>query len=181
MREHNLTARWTAWDGSTTEVLSLGWENGGWTADGSIHAGSESVQYAVRTDAHWNTRQFLLFRDMEDPDLWLANDANGTWGEVNGSVRRELRNCTDVDLVATPFTKSLPIKRLALPVNESITIWAVWIDPRTLTVIPAHQRYSRLGERRWRFEALLVDYAIEFDVDEHGLVIDYPGVFRRLD
>ncbi|MGE0880220.1 MAG: putative glycolipid-binding domain-containing protein [Acidimicrobiia bacterium] len=180
MREQEQVIRWASWDGTRVETLTIGWENNGWTADGIVEAGEDSIHYAIRTDAEWNTRQFLLFRDLEDPDLWLANDGRGTWGEVNGSVRSELRNCTDVDLVATPFSKSLPIKRLGLPVNESIEIWTVWVDPGTLTVMPAHQRYSHLAERTWRFEALLVEFSVEFEVDEYGFVVDFPGAFRRL-
>jgi hypothetical protein len=43
----------------------------------------------------------------------------------------------------------------------------------------ATRRYERLGERRWRVSDPTSGAASEFDVDEHGLVIDQPGRFRR--
>jgi hypothetical protein len=36
----------------------------------------------------------------------------------------------------------------------------------------------RLDTHRWRFER--ADNSVEFDVDQHGLVIDYPQTFRRV-
>ena len=45
-------------------------------------------------------RQFLLFRDLDEPDLWLATDGTGRWGEMNGAHRPELDGCYDVHLPA---------------------------------------------------------------------------------
>ena len=50
----------------------------------------------------------------------------------------------------------------------------------SLQVAPVRQRYTRLGERDWRFESLETGYDVELEVDEHGLVLDYPDEFRRL-
>jgi uncharacterized protein len=56
------------------------------------------------------------------------------------------------------------------------------VDPETLSVVPSRQRYLRLAERLWRFE--LVDdpdgFNAELEVDEDGLVLDYPGLFQRV-
>jgi hypothetical protein len=177
-REREVEARWASWAGDTLEVLRLGWENDGWTAEGVI--GGIDIHYAVRLDEHWNVRQFVLFRDMEDPDLWLARDIAGRWGEVNGVYRRELDGCTDVDLVSSPFTNTLPIRRLGLEVGERADVQVAWIDHESLQVAPVRQRYHRLGDRRWRYESLETGFDIEFTVDEHGLVLDYPEEFRRL-
>ena len=42
------------------------------------------------------------------------------------------------------------------------------------------QRYTRLDTHRWAFTQLDTGWSQEFDVDEHGLVLDYPTLFRRL-
>lgn len=177
MREQATAAEWSGWDGAGHELLELGWESGGWTADGVI-TGAD-IHYVVRVDEQWRVRQFLLFRDQEEPDLWLGVNPAGQWGEVNGAYRPELDGCIDLDLGCTPFTNSLPIKRLLLEVGETAEILVARVDHETLAVVPERQRYTRLAAQRWRYwdES---EFTVEFDVDAHDLVVDYPDLFRRL-
>jgi hypothetical protein len=170
------TVRWAVWEGDDVEVTDLRWENEGWTVSGQVDR--EQVQYVVRLSASWQVRQFLLFRDLEDPDLWLATDGTARWGEMNGAHRIELDGCYDLDLACTPFTKTLPIHRLPLHVGDSADLPIVTIDVETLEVRPEMHRYTRLDTHRWRVEH--ADQSDEFDVDRHGLLLDFPGKFRRL-
>jgi len=170
------TVRWAAWDGDDIEVTDLRWENEGWTVSGQVSR--ERVQYVVRLSATWQVRQFLLFRDLDDPDLWLATDGTARWGEMNGAHRVELDGCYDIDLACTPFTNSLPIRRLPLLVGDSADVRVVTVDVETLAVQVVSHRYTRIDTHRWRFGH--GDDSIEFDVDQHGLLLDYPGRFRRL-
>ena len=110
------------------------------------------MQYVVRLSATWQVRQFLLFRDLDEPDLWLATDGSGRWGEMNGAHRPELDGCYDIDLACTPFTKSLPIRRLPLHVGDSADLPVVTVDVETLDVRAATHRYVRLDTHRWQFE-----------------------------
>jgi uncharacterized protein len=174
-------ARWTPWDplDSSEEELSITWDNEAWTASGTV--GREKVQYVVRISPTWHVRQFLLFRDMDDPDLWLGTDGAGRWGEINGAHRPDLDGCVDIDLTCTPFTNTLPIRRLPLRVGDSALITVAYVDVETLDVQPDRQRYTRLASHRWLFEQLTTDFAEEIEVDEFGLVRDYPTLFRRLE
>jgi hypothetical protein len=172
------TARWRTWDHEHLETLTLRWENEGWTATGEV--GREAITYVLRLSATWQVRQFLLFRDLDEPDLWLGADGSGRWGEVNGAHRHDLAGCTDVDLPATPFTNSIPIRRLGLEVGEHAEVTAAMVDVETLGVLPVRQRYDRLGLRRFGYTSLTSGYHTEFDIDEYGLVHDYPAEFRRL-
>ena len=58
-------------------------------------------------------RQLLLFRDLDEPDLWLATDGHNRWGEMNGAHRPELDGCADIELSCSPFPATLPIRRPA--------------------------------------------------------------------
>ena len=171
-------AAWTTWDGEGTEQLTVRWENEGWTASGVV--GREKVQYVIRLSASWQVRQFLLFRDLDEPDLWLATDGTARWGEMNGAHRVELDGCYDIHLPITPFTNTLPIRRLPLLDGDSAEFPVVYVDVETLEVRPDLQRYTRLGTHRWGFTQLETGRSQEFDVDEHGLVVDYPALFRRV-
>ena len=140
----------------------------------------EAREYVLRLSATWQVRQFILFRDMEEPDLWLATDGHGRWGEMNGAHRTELDGCYDLDLACTPFTNTLPIRRLPLLVGHTAELPVVYVDPETLDVRPVVQRYTRLAGHRWRYERLESGFTVELEVDAHGVVLDYPDEFRRL-
>lgn len=172
------TARWRTWDHEHLETVTLRWENEGWTATGEV--GREAVTYVLRLSATWQVRQFLLFRDLDEPDLWLGADGTGRWGEMNGDHRHDLAGCTDIDLAVTPFTNSIPIRRLTLDVGASADVVAAAIDIDALGVVPVRQRYERLTARRFRRTNLDSGEITEFDVDEYGLVHDEPDTFRRL-
>jgi hypothetical protein len=178
------SARWSTWDGRHDETLSLEWQNEAWTATGSV--GRENVQYVIRLSPLWQVRQFLLFRDLPDPDLWLGTDGGGRWGEVNGAHRTELDGAFDVALRCTPFTHTLPIRRHPLLVGDSTDLSVIEIDVQTLGVVPVGHRYERLDERRWRVTRSRsadgpAPDTFEFDVDEFGVANDLVGQFRRID
>ncbi len=134
---------WATWDGHHTETLRLTWDNEAWTAIGRV--GKERIEYVLRLAPTWHVRQFLLFRDLDDPDLWLAIDAQHRWGEINGSYRSELDGCADVELACTPFTATIPIRRLQLAVGEEATIDVIDIDVETLATSRQPVRYQRAG------------------------------------
>ena len=172
------TARWRTWDHDHLETLTLRWENEGWTATGEV--GREAITYVIRLSATWQVRQFLLFRDLVEPDLWLGADGTGRWGEMNGAHRHDLAGCTDVELTVTPFTMSVPIRRLGLDVGDRAEVTVARIDVESLGIVPVAQRYERLTARRFRRTDLDSGEITEFDVDEYGLVHDDPEAFRRL-
>lgn len=167
--------QWTTWDGEHTEELSLRWENEAWTVSGRV--GREQVEYVIRLSPLWQVRQFLLFRDLPEPDLWLGTDGHGRWGEMNGAHRPELDGAHDIALDVTPFTHSLPIRRLPLHVGDAFELTVLLVDVETLAVEPTVATYHRTAERAWRIGRS--GGTIEVTVDEHGLVTDVEGEFRR--
>jgi uncharacterized protein len=182
VRAHAIEAHWQRWDGGTTEVLRLGWESGGWTADGRITG--LNVQYAIRFDGDWRVRQFLLFRDLEEPDLWLVSDGHGRWAEMNGVERTELTGCTDIELNGSPFAASMSGRRLGLSRGDKAHVMVARIDSETLDVSAHLRRVERVGDVRW--SVVWADDAgepigdpIEFDVDDQHLTGDQHQHFRR--
>ena len=175
-----IAARWMTLDGGSEVSVSLRFENGGWTADGEI--GAEQCSYVLRFGPGFELRQFLLFRAMEEPDLWLATDGAGNWGEMNGARRPELRGCTDVELAGTPCSTVGPIRRLGLDVGEVADVLAARVDVETLEVTPTLRRYGRVADRRWRIETRYEQLSDpdELVVDEHGLVISQVDRFHRV-
>ena len=169
-------ARWTTWDGEHTEHLRIEWENEGWTATGRV--GRERIEYVVRLSPLWNVRQFILFRDLPEPDLWLGTDGHGRWGEMNGAHRPELDGPHEIALDVTPFTLSLPIRRLPLRTGDAFELAVLDIDVETLAIRPTTVRYHRLDDQSWRITR--GETAFEVMVDDHGLATDVDGRFRRV-
>ena len=164
------------------ETVTIRWENEGFTVNG--HSDREQIDYVMRLSPSWQIRQFLLFRDLDEPDLWLATDGAGRWGEMNGAHRVELDGCFDLTMstftTVTPFTATMPIRRLPLLDGHTADVPVVQVNPDTLEVLAVSLRYTRVSARQWRIHTDDGQVAIELEVDEHGVVFDHPGLFRRL-
>jgi hypothetical protein len=90
-----------------------------------------------------------------------------------------------VDIQVTPFTNSLPIRRLGLETGQSADIRVAYVPVPELDVRPAEQRYTCLDAPgpaggRYRYEGLFRDFTAELPVDGDGLVLDYAETFRRI-
>jgi hypothetical protein len=168
-------AAWTTWDGAHTEQVTLRWENEAWTVTGRV--GREQVEYVLRLSPLWQVRQFILFRDLDEPDLWLGTDGHGRWGEMNGAHRPELDGAHEVALDVTPLTLSLPIRRLPLHVGDAFELDVLVVDVETLGIRRVTVGYHRTATHRWRITR--DDQVLDVEVDEYGLVIDVDGAFRR--
>lgn len=167
---------WLATDGGECDV-EIRFENEGWTAQGTL--GTERAQFVMRISATLVIQQFMLFRDMDEPDLWLGRDRSGRWGEVNGAHRPDLDGCTDIELPMSPFPTSLTMKRLPLLETHAATLTVAAVNTETLEVVPRSRTFARLSAQRWRYTSPGQDREVEVDLDEHGLVVDEPGRFSR--
>jgi uncharacterized protein len=137
------------------------------------------VAYEIRCDAAWRVRSAHITCD--DRHLSVQSDGEGRWRHGDGQELPALDGCTDVDLQLTPATNTLPIRRLGLKPGEQGEILAAYIAFPSLAVRPAAQRYTRLadlgGRQRYRYES--ATFQADLAVDAHGLVLDYPGYWRR--
>jgi len=163
--------------GRLVESVSIQWDNEAWTVSGRLV--DARAEYVLRLSPVWRVRQFLLFRDLPEPDLWLATDGHGRWGEMNGAHRTDLDGCDDVEILGATFPVTVPLRRLPLAVGDAAELPAITVDVETLAVVPAQRRYARLGPRRWRRWRSETDATDEFEVDDHGLVLTHPGRVRR--
>ncbi|MEY3806158.1 MAG: hypothetical protein RIR69_970 [Actinomycetota bacterium] len=168
---------WTTWEGLPASSVSLRWENEGWTAEVALHV--DDATAVIRLSAQWMVQQMLLFRDLPEPDLWLATDGHGRWGEMNGAHRTELDGCVDIDFLHTPFTNSILTHRLPLHVGHTADLHVVTIDVETLRVVSAPFRYTRHDEHLWEYTSLVTGQQHTATVDEFGFVVSEDNAFRR--
>ena len=65
--------------------------------------------------------------------------------------------------------------------GERRTFRMAWVCGPDLTVRPQPQAYTRVDDRRYLFENLDGSgFKAELPVDEDGIVLDYPELFRRV-
>jgi len=151
------------WPGMEHAIWADGPE--GWRADSAavmlLPGGPQRVSYRITP-----TR-------VEVNGLILEHDGEGNWRN-----RPELDGCREVDISTTPLTNTLPIDRLKLSPGESREIRAVYIELPLLTVSVMPQRYTRLGDNLYRYQS--EGFQADLTVDEHNIVVDYPGLWRRL-
>ena len=129
--------------------------------------------------------------------LDLTRSAAGDWfaavarhGEVDlpepglddpGSVAGAI----DCDLALCPVTNTMPIRRLRLldrEVGDTHLVMA-WVEVPSLRVLRSDQVYASAtgeGERRVKYTSYSRNVSTHLTVDAEGLVIDYPGLARRL-
>lgn len=183
MRE--IVARWREWSGDGVEHLVLREDAGGIRAESVVLGGVSgewfAVGYEIECDPEWRTRSVHLRLIGEEQRLHLSSDGAGKWRDGSGKPLPMLDGAIDVDITLTPFTNTLPIRRLALEVGESEDILTAYIEVPGLTLTTDQQRYTCLAaSKRYRYESVDGDFMREIEVDEHGLVLVYPGLFRRI-
>lgn len=180
----SVVARWRDWSGEGIEHLVLTQDADGVVAESVLLAthGDDvfGVRYAVRCDPSWRVRTLSVGMVGEDRRVDLGSDTSGGWTDGAGAAMPQLEGAIDVDLTVSPFTNTLPIRRLGLADGHSAEMVVAYVSFPDLTVTLDPQRYTRLGDRRYRFESLDSDFVRDIDVDDHGLVVTYPGLFKRL-
>jgi hypothetical protein len=109
----------------------------------------------------------------------IVADGRGGW-QVDGVTSPELQGCLDLDLEASAMTNMLPIHRLSLSDGREASAPAVYVPTAGLPVHRLDQTYSRIDERSYDYAAPAFDFHCRLVYDEHGLILDYPGIATRV-
>jgi uncharacterized protein len=180
-----LVARWQDWDARGVEHLVLREGRREIVAEsvviGSAGGSDFALRYRIRCDKSWRVRNAEVALLGGTRKVEIAGDGNGNWSDASGKPVCKLAGAIDIDLSVTPFTNTLPIRRLNLRSGASADIVAVYIVAPALTLATDPQRYTCLEPRKlYRYESLDSDFTRDIEVDDHALVVTYPGLFRRL-
>jgi uncharacterized protein len=109
--------------------------------------GRYGVRYVIVCDAGWVTHTLDL-ETTTGQTLCLVKDGNGRWTDQCGGHLPEFDGCIDIDLAGTPFTNTLPIRRLDLDVHDGpVELKMLYVPFDTFTPIVDEQRYTCLKRR----------------------------------
>lgn len=179
------TVRWKPWSGEGLGHLHIENIRNEICAAGLAIGESDGVRFAtsyvIGLDGAWQVKSLSLADAGERGEVtrfvrsaagWSSSDRDLDLAPFTASI--------DIDLSCTPFTNTLPIRRLNLAIGEGQDIEVMHFSTPDFRPRIARQRYTRLAERRFLYEDATFDFSAELEVDEDGLVLDYPGLFRRV-
>ncbi|MCD6063500.1 MAG: hypothetical protein K0R82_1411 [Flavipsychrobacter sp.] len=138
------------------------------------------AEYLIKTNADWETCycQLSLQINGNTKTVLVQKEKDG-WLQ-DGKLVSAFDGCMDVDIPITPFTNTLPVNRCKMAINESCPIKVVYFDILNGSVRALQQKYTRVSDRRFRYENVPNDFEATITVDNAGLVIEYPGLFERV-
>ena len=152
-------------------------------AVGRLDDSAYRIQYQIVCDATWNVQKVSV-RNLLSNQSFALTKAGDEWLDEQGRAAGSLRGCSDVDIMVTPFTNTLPIRRLNLARGEAKEIAVAYVRVPELSLSRLEQRYTCLEKEKeggvYRYENLDSGFTSDLKVDEDGLVGDYPGLFKMV-
>ncbi|MGD9477400.1 putative glycolipid-binding domain-containing protein [Shinella sp. G-2] len=179
------TVRWRPFEGEGLEHLTVRMTGGGFRAESTVIGGADAerygVRYAIDLDERWRVRAFAV-EETAGRRIAMTADGEGHWQGEDGTPLSTFDGCIDIDLAGSPFTNTLPIRRLALrPEHGTARLKMVYVPFDTFRPFPDGQHYTCLQPAgRYLYEAEDRTFSAELPVDADGFVTDYPTLFARL-
>lgn len=139
------------------------------------------LDYDLRCTPGWQTTAARVtgWVGEQTIDIKLRTDNGARW-LLNGRPQPAVEGCTDLDLNFSPVTNLLPIRRLALAVGDRAAVQAAWLRFPSFDLEPLDQTYRRLTADVYRYESAGGTFTADLQVNAHGLVLEYPGVWQAI-
>jgi hypothetical protein len=177
------TIRWEPLDEAGLEHLEVRQTSYGIvvqsTLIGTFDGTEFGCRYEVTLDPDWTFRHLVLEKT-DGNVLILKHNGHGKWERASGDDLPEFNGCVDIDIGATPFTNTLPIRRVRLEREKPQRFRMVWVPLDTLVPFVDEQVYTRIDDTRVHYQAADGSFEATITIDEDGFVLDYPGLFRRI-
>jgi uncharacterized protein len=181
------TLLWQAADGIGLEHVLLTEDSKGVSVESNVIGIEENrpfcLHYQVQCDGRYQVRS-VEAQVVGGSSLSLWTDGHGHWFDAQKQPITSIFGCVDVDITATPFTNTLPIRRVAWEVGEQQKFLMAYILAPTLEIYADQQHYTCLVRRDsgsiFLFESMSTGFTAQIVVDADGLVVDYSGLFKRV-
>ncbi|MGQ0839700.1 putative glycolipid-binding domain-containing protein [Actinokineospora sp.] len=142
--------------------------------EASVDKGEEAGRLLLRTTTAAEERQISLSRS-----------ADGTWLVDHGhsSRRDEYGGSVTVDVAGAVTFNTLPIRRLGLhrkPGEVVLPVVYITMPDLTVTLVSQTYRTVSIDERGAVIAFGQDEFTADIVVDTDGIVVDYPGIARRV-
>lgn len=185
MKVSRSTVLWKNASGTSLEYSTLCCHEHGFAFDGTIIMLLEDlptkVTYSIKGDCNWHTKQAAILQEQprKTSQLTLTVDGNRRWYASSAPLPL-VESLFDVDLEVSPATNNLSINRLHLAIGQSQETDAVWVRFPSLTIERLKQKYTRLSERCYGYEAPTLGFKAQLEVNPSGLVTRYGELWKQI-
>lgn len=138
------------------------------------------VEYFLMIDKEWNVLSFEIEFEVNNKKKKFSGvKMNNEW-VINGKIDPLYSGFEFIDISLTPFTNTLPIRKLRLSHRQEKEINVIYLNILEDYIKPVKQKYRKNSELKFRYENIPNDFEADIEVDELGLVIFYPSLFERV-
>jgi uncharacterized protein len=144
------------------------------------------LDYTLETGTGWITSRLAVAARMEGRRRTLELRRDGRWftrydDEDEQPLPESFDAALDCDLGLSPVTNLMPVLRHGIREGGGpVVLTTAWVSVPDLALTADEQRYSFVREGAVRFEAVDGSFTAELTLDDDGIVVDYPGIARRL-
>ena len=144
------------------------------------------LRYEIGIDGQWCVRRvdIELLDVATERAVSLVANGDGQWATADGEPLPEFDGCIDIDISNTPFSNTIPIRRLNLQVGQSAAVKVLLVTVPGMKLTMAEHRYTCLERHdaggTYHFESLTDKTETQLTIDRDGIVTDYPGGYRRV-
>lgn len=182
---------WSSRGGRRLETVRAVITERGLRANGYlVDAGAEPYggSFSLLVDAKGRTRRLSAQSDSIEGErhLSLTRTPGGPWVVESTSGSNPLyvlNDAVDIDLDASTFSHSLPLRRLAMlghdqDLDRELTVVVACVSFPTLAVRPVAHHYTFRTDGVVSYRG--PDAEGDLTVDDHDFVVDFPGSSRRV-
>lgn len=121
----------------------------------------------------------------EERHISVGRTEDGVWliDHGEGSARNEFEGAADVDVAGMVTFTALPIRRLGLHRKAGeYELPVLYVSMPDLAVRLVHQTYRTvsISDEGAVINYTVPDFSTDLTVDREGMVIDYPGIAKRV-
>ena len=182
----SVAALWRRLDVPGHDACRLDEEPDGWCLHGTavfrLDGAPARLDYRVASDRSWRSRSASVegWVGAQPIEIVIARAGDGRW-LLNAAPVQGLEDCVDVDFGFTPATNLLQLRRIALAAGEAADVPVAWLDVPAGTLLRLEQRYRRITDVRYDYEAPRFAYRAELEVSPVGFARRYPGLWELED
>lgn len=142
--------------------------------------GKRSTGWNIKTNCRWGTVFFDIISRHCNQSQTISYDSDGKGNLTKaGQPQEQFNGCIDIDMSLTPFTNTLPIRRLQLQHPQTREIQVLYCDLPVQQIKPVRQQYTCVSATEYHYENIPNDFEAAILVTGSGLVVDYPSLFVR--
>jgi hypothetical protein len=139
------------------------------------------IDYFVECTPDWKTRRASIVQERAGvtSKLNITVDEEQRWYR-DGELLDQFTGLTNIDLSVTPATNLLALRTMNLGIGQAQDTAAVWIVFPELEVKRLDQRYKKVDDTYYEYEAKAVDFEAILEVDDFGFITRYGNLWQTI-